>query len=384
MRQWTTATLAIAIALATPGQPTSAQDGDPPPLATLARLDPGHVTVSGISSGGFFAHQFHVAFSSLVDGAGIMAGGPYACAEQIPWALGFNPLARVTVALGVCTRYARGMLDPFDLWLPEAPDAEEAIAAVRAEHAAGRIDDPAHLADDRVWLFLGDADGIVPPATMQALEQVYAGFGLADPALLFERNAEANHGVPIEELTGTTGFDKLACGDYGPPFLIDCDFDAAEHLLRHLYPAGFTSGPGTPELDSLLAFDQSEFLDGDDASVSLAATGFLYVPASCRDDAPRGEACRLHVAFHGCQQHADLIGDDFYLDGGYNRWAEANRIVVLYPQTTPWERTLDPTGLTANPKGCWDWWGYSGPDYLHQDGKQMQAVHAMVERLLPP
>ena len=41
-------------------------------------------------------------------------------------------------------------------------------------------------------------------------------------------------------------------------------------------------------------------------------------------------------------------------------------------------------GLTANPKGCWDWWGYSGPDYLHQDGRQMRVVHAMVERLLPP
>jgi hypothetical protein len=380
MRQWTPITVAIAIALTATA---AARGSESPPLATLARLDPARVTVSGISSGGFFAHQFHVAFSSLVEGAGIIAGGPYACAEQIPWALGFNPLARVTIALGVCTRYARGAFDPFDLWLPDAPDAEEAIAAVRAEHAADRIDDPANLADDRVWLFLGDADGIVPLATMQALEGVYAGLGLTDPALEFERNAEANHGLPIEEFTGTTEHTKLGCGDYGPPFLIDCDFDAAERLLRHLYPAGFAEEPGTPEPDRLAAFDQSEFFDVDDPSVSLAATGFLYVPETCRDDAPPGEPCRLHVAFHGCQQYAGLIGDDFYLDGGYNRWAEANRIVVLYPQTTPWERTLDPTGLTANPKGCWDWWGYSGPDYFRREGQQMRAVHGMIERLLP-
>ena len=45
------------------------------PLAVHTKLDPGNVTVSGISSGAFFAHQFHVAYSSLVTGAGIVAGG---------------------------------------------------------------------------------------------------------------------------------------------------------------------------------------------------------------------------------------------------------------------------------------------------------------------
>ena len=49
----------------------------------------------------------------------------------------------------------------------------------------------------------------------------------------------------------------------------------------------------------------------------------------------------------------------------------------------PVKRALDPTGLTANPKGCWDWWGYSGPDYFRREGQQMQAVHGMIERLLP-
>ena len=55
---------------------------DPPPqsssnhLAALPNLVPTAITVSGISSGGFFAHQFHVAYSKLVNGAGIIAGGP--------------------------------------------------------------------------------------------------------------------------------------------------------------------------------------------------------------------------------------------------------------------------------------------------------------------
>src|SRR4051812_37688829 len=53
------------------------------PLARFVKLDRSEVTVSGISSGAFFAHQFHVAYSGLVKGAGLVAGGPYACAEQV-------------------------------------------------------------------------------------------------------------------------------------------------------------------------------------------------------------------------------------------------------------------------------------------------------------
>src|SRR5919112_3925315 len=53
------------------------------PLQVYNKLDRSSITVSGLSSGAFFAHQFHVAYSSLVKGAGIVAGGPYACAEQI-------------------------------------------------------------------------------------------------------------------------------------------------------------------------------------------------------------------------------------------------------------------------------------------------------------
>ena len=50
------------------------------PLPRLA-ASTGDVTVSGISSGGYMAVQFQVAHSNRVRGAGIVAGGPYFCAE---------------------------------------------------------------------------------------------------------------------------------------------------------------------------------------------------------------------------------------------------------------------------------------------------------------
>src|SRR5262245_14153319 len=40
-------------------------------------------SVSGLSSGAYMAGQFQIAHSSIVMGAGIIAGGPYGCAESV-------------------------------------------------------------------------------------------------------------------------------------------------------------------------------------------------------------------------------------------------------------------------------------------------------------
>ena len=109
----------------------------------------------------------------------------------------------------------------------------------------------------------------------------------------------------------------------------------------------------------------------------MAEQGFVYVPSACR-----AGGCRVHVAFHGCRQGEDQIGRRFVEGAGYNPWAEANRLIVLYPQT------IARNGWAAgsyrwvlNPKGCWDWWGYSSVDYATRNGPQMAAVHKMVDRL---
>ena len=58
----------------------SAGAGAAQPLPGLA-ASTDDVTVSGISSGGYMAVQFQVAYSGIVRGAGVVAGGPYYCAE---------------------------------------------------------------------------------------------------------------------------------------------------------------------------------------------------------------------------------------------------------------------------------------------------------------
>ena len=92
-------------------------------------------------------------------------------------------------------------------------------------------------------------------------------------------------------------------------------------------------------------------------SIGLADTGFLYVPIGCLPQGQSQEPCRVHVVFHGCQQYAGnpKVGKAVIERAGYNRWADTNKLIVLYPQTA----ATDPAPL--NPKGCWDWWGVSRP-----------------------
>lgn len=52
-------------------------------------------------------------------------------------------------------------------------------------------------------------------------------------------------------------------------------------------------------------------------------------------------SCGLHVVFHGCAQYAGRIGDVFMTKTGYNSWADANNLVILYPQVPT---SLLPTG----------------------------------------
>jgi poly(3-hydroxybutyrate) depolymerase len=155
------------------------------------------------------------------------------------------------------------------------------------------------------------------------------------------------------------------CGATRSPFINDCDYDAAGALLEHL------AGPLAPAAASpagrLQSFDQTPF---GGYEVSMDDEGYVYIPKDCET-----RRCRLHVAFHGCRQGRSAVNDTFAREAGYNRWADTNRIIVLYPQA------IARWWWVYNPNGCWDWWGYTGAQYHTKDGAQIRAVMAMLSRL---
>jgi poly(3-hydroxybutyrate) depolymerase len=83
------------------------------------------------------------------------------------------------------------------------------------------------------------------------------------------------------------------------------------------------------------------------------------------------------VVFHGCEQDIGRLGDRFAREAGFNRWADARRLVVLYPQTRS-------SYLPLNPKACWDWWGYTGPDYDTRRGLQLRWLASAMAALGAP
>ena len=62
---------------------------------------------------------------------------------------------------------------------------------------------------------------------------------------------------------------------------------------------------------------------------------------------------------------------------GYNEWAEASNMIVLYPQAKKSTNIL----TTYNPKGCWDWWGYTNSSYTLKVGYQMTFIKAMIDAI---
>jgi len=299
-------------------------------------VDRTETSVSGLSSGAFMAVQFHLAHASIVRGVGVFAGGPWGCAQ-----------GSSDRATGEC--------------MQGSPDAAPLVNAARKAAAAGRIDPIEALGRSRVWLFSGYNDGTVRRPVMDVLRDFYGAL-LPAGQVFYRTDLRAGHAL----VTLDRG---AACHVTGGDFVVDCDYDAVGSLLQFIH--GRLAAPGAPRDDGLRPFDQREFVPGGTRAAGLADVGYVYVPKACAD----GQRCRAHIALHGCKQSAESVGDAFYRYGGYDRWAETNRIVVLYPQTrATW-------GAPLNPYGCWDWWGYTGADYTAKSAPQIAALRAMVDRL---
>lgn len=311
------------------------------PLPAL-HADVRELTVSGVSSGGYMAVQLHVAHSSRIRGVAALAAGPYYCAQGSLWTAYFNCMSPAA-------------------WAP-VPALETLTRQALTLESSKRIDAITNLRTARIWLFSGSEDRTVTPEVTLALKGFYEAFR-AEPILIADK--PAGHAMVTEDAGNP-------CPRTASPFVNDCDYDAAGVLLAHLL-GRLRPRAGSDE-GRLLQFEQSQY---GGKPIGLAETGYAYIPKECEV-----ERCRVHVALHGCRQNAEAVGERFVRDAGYNRWAEANRLIVLYPQTVArsgWSPGA--ANFVWNPRGCWDWWGYTGPNYHTKEAPQIRAILAMVRRL---
>ncbi|WP_295850610.1 PHB depolymerase family esterase [uncultured Xylophilus sp.] len=305
------------------------------PLPQLG-LDATQTTVSGLSAGGFMAVQLHVAYSATFKtGAGVVAGGPFYCAE-----------GSIVNATGRCMASPSG--------IPTA----SLVSTTNSWANQGLIDPTSNLTASKVYLFSGSLDSVVKPGVMDALKTYYQSY-VPNANVVYKKDLAAEHAMVTDDYGS-------ACSTKGAPYINDCNFDLAGAILQQLYGTLNARNNGTLG-GSFVEYDQGAFISGH----GMASTGWAYVPQACAAGSGTAASCRLHVVMHGCKQNTSDVGQQYVRNTGYNRWADTNRIVLLYPQTS-----------TAATNSCWDWWGYDSANYAKKSGPQMVAVKAMVDRVV--
>ncbi|CAF1531444.1 unnamed protein product, partial [Rotaria sordida] len=309
-------------------------------------VDPSETSVSGLSSGAFFATQIQVAFSASIKGAGIVAGGPYNCGGQISYT---------------------------SCMYTSSPSITQSISNTKS-WSGNKIDDIKNLATHKVYMISGTSDTTVGGSVMTQLYKYYVTDGQFIPSanVVFKKDLKSAHTFPTDfDSTGNN-----ACGSTSSPYISNCGFDGAEAILQHIYGSLKPRNNGALS-GKFIEFNQEEFITNARTN-GMSTTGWIYVPKSCAD----GATCKLHIAYHGCLQGYEKVGDKFVKNTGYNRWADTNNIIVLYPQAVA-TNTISMGGGASlpNPNGCWDWVGWYGTDFSVKSGKQSTATKKMIDRI---
>jgi hypothetical protein len=318
-------------------------------------------SISGISSGGFMAVQFATAWSSVIKGVGVVAGGPFWCAQAD--------------ANDAFDEFSLPFLNATELCMSGQPltDLNNFIGKADAKSASGEVDSLQGLSRQKIYVFHGYNDDTVLKSVTDATVAFYRHY-LGEPnrgSLYYQTSIGAGHSFVVA--TDPHGGGPNECSVTASPFIDACGYDQAGIILQHIY--GPLNPPNRGPLSGTVKrFDQSIYTDPRDPSpLSLGDAGYVFVPRECEDGAP----CRVHIALHGCLQDAGEIDRRFIDETGYDAWADTNRLIVLYPQTAvSWY-------LPYNPLACWDLWGYvdENDSYVTKSGSQIRSIKAMLDAL---
>ena len=163
------------------------------------------VTVSGLSSGAYMAGQVLIGHSSLVEGAAIIAGGPYYCSD-----------GKLNTAMFAC----------METYLQSRTPAQ--LADITLKLASENYIDPvANLKSAKAYILAGKQDRTVSPkVTLQNIEY-FQILGLSK--LQWNNKLNAGHNFP-------TLNQGSSCSSTESPFIGNCNFDVAGQFLNLFYP----------------------------------------------------------------------------------------------------------------------------------------------------
>ena len=300
------------------------------PLLTSAVVN---YTVSGISSGGYMTGQLHVSHSSNIKAVGIVAAGPYYCTQD---------------SFERANTYCTYNDSPLDV----AP----MIAYANSMSAQGKIDKVSNLANSTVYIYSGSKDELILPTVLQGTYNFYKAF-VPTSQITFVTNIPGNHAWPTKNKGNP-------CWYYGIAYNNQCGYDGSGIILTTLLGPLYQGG--VYNASNLFTFPQSKYANLKSASMDV--NGYIYVPVYCQSNPDK---CVMHVNIHGCVQNYDSVGLRYIEEIGMNEWAEANNIILIYPQAI--------NSADNYYYGCWDLWGYTGSNYCLKTAIQVNAIHSMAQ-----
>lgn len=258
--------------------------------ASPIRLAPLNINRSNVVTVGFdhsadFAHQLHIAFSSMVSGACIFSGQPFHCAvsffddeaivPKTPWTHVPN-----------CDGCLPGFTLPFDhcKHKPDVVDVGSLVDYPRRHCGQNPItrhecfDAVENLKASRVFAFRGSHDEVYPHGAVENTVALLAQM-ISEPAVTMKLVTDEPfaHVLP---LASTHYFNTSTPAGY----------DGPGECLRHVFNAPLT--PGSAKASGWAAFDQTEFVDD---GVGFQDQGWVYVPEACK-----AKPCNLVVRPDKC------------------------------------------------------------------------------------
>ena len=235
----------MAIALVCAAWTTAPARAEDLPKLSGYNADIRESSISGISSGAFMAVQFGTAWSSVIKGVGVVAGGPYWCAKADANDVINGYTLPIMTATGSC------MVGP-------PRDMNRSFEKADAKSASGDIDSLQFVARQKIYLFHGYNDAVVARSVTDAAADFYRHYlGEANRGnLYYQTTVGAGHSLAVAPDKPVDGLNE--CQVNAAPFINSCGYDQAGIILQHIYGALNAPNKG-PLTGTIKRFDQSVY-----------------------------------------------------------------------------------------------------------------------------
>lgn len=383
-------------------------------------------SISGISSGGFMAAQMGVIYSADVEAVGIVAAGFYNCAGDhyqqslnLAFKLGKGYRAFYETEVNdveliqghmnesIALSPRNPIYQSVQICMKKPAKSEIDLKIIADLQSKNLIAPTENIKNQKVFLYQGGLDHVVNPEILGKNIEFYEKMNVPQENIKVLENPKGAHTFPTDKK------DLNSCSSQGIPYISSCGLDLAGEILKQALGKE-TLVRNSEEAEPVL-FIVKQSID-EKHPTSVADYGYMATPPYCLENP---EQCKVHVALHGCEM-SDSFDQDF--DESYQKYAklgylqmrkkaerpfwrfylpvieqltpqlgagkfamqsgyldyvnDENKLMVLFPQT--W---ITEDNYPGNPKGCWDWYGWTGSDYKTNEGQETKWLHEWITRV---